>query len=249
MSSVWNILKFAYCAWQSRPISLQKCFSSAAAWSKKKRLQSPQSARVIPYLGHTNWETGDAKWHHYSKCSPSFDFLCISVRLLKMLFIQDGNVDVERCKIKEASEARSLNLIWGSLSFALLSEDQTSFFDLAWFGGTLGWGHRDCRGWLLSKWLGYEWEHSLSRKYQTGLNSCFWMIRKKKSGKSKMLLMSSSFIWLICPSKDSLELDLGIFNTSCTREHVWNLSFCWNKWGFTRADVASYLWLHCTKNP
>lgn len=28
---LWKILKFAYCAWQSRPISQQKCISNAAA--------------------------------------------------------------------------------------------------------------------------------------------------------------------------------------------------------------------------
>lgn len=81
----WKILKFAYCAWQSHPVSQQKYTSNAAAWSKWKRIQSPQSARVTLYLGHTNWETGDAKWHHYSsKCRPSFDFLRISVILFKM---------------------------------------------------------------------------------------------------------------------------------------------------------------------
>lgn len=75
---LWKILKFAYCAWQSHPISQQKYTSNAAAWSKWKRIQSPQSARVTLYRGHTNWETGDAKWHHCSsKCRPSFDFLCI----------------------------------------------------------------------------------------------------------------------------------------------------------------------------
>lgn len=88
---LWKILKFAYYAWQSHPISQQKCISDAAVWSKWKRFQSPQSACVILYLGHTNWETGDAKWHHYSsKCSAPFDFLCISVVFFKMLFFYLG---------------------------------------------------------------------------------------------------------------------------------------------------------------
>lgn len=72
-------------AYSASPISQQGNVSAAlAVWSKWKRFQSPQSARVVLYLGHTNWETGSAKRHHYSsKCSPSFDFLCGSVVLLK----------------------------------------------------------------------------------------------------------------------------------------------------------------------
>lgn len=158
-------------------------------WSKWKRFHSPQSARVILYLGHANWETGDAKWHHYSaKCPPSSDFLCISAVLFKTLFIHDGNL--QSSKIKGGWCGRDcMNLIWCSWGFALLSEDQTSH-SLIWsdLGGTLKWGHRDYRGWLVSKWLGYEWEHSLHRKYQTRVDSCFWIIHQKKSGDAKMLL-------------------------------------------------------------
>lgn len=53
-------------------------------------------------------------------------------------------------------------------------------FDLEWFGGTLEWGHPDYRGRMVSEWRGYEWEHSLGRKFQTGVDSCFWITPQKR---------------------------------------------------------------------
>lgn len=64
-----------------------------------------------------------------------------------------------------------------------------TFFDLEWFlggGGTLKWGHQGYRGWLVSKWLGYEWKHSLHRKYQTRLVTCLWIIQHKKREKKNL---------------------------------------------------------------
>lgn len=184
MAFVKNTEICILCLTESPHLSAEMYQQCCSVWSKWKRFQSPQSARVTLYLGHTNWETGDAKWHHYpTKCSPSFDFLCISVVLFQALFIQDGNL--QSGKIKEGMKRAGHRVrVWSEVlgGFALLSEDQTSH-SLIWsdLGGTLKWGHGDYRGWLVSKWLGYEWEHSLHRKYQTGVVSRCWIIHKKKN--------------------------------------------------------------------
>lgn len=182
--------------------------------SKWKQFQSPQLAHVILYLGHKNWETGNANWHHYSaKCSPPFDLLCISDVLfpksfffysIQHFFLSKAANKGKREEWNPKSEAlRLCTIIRGS---------NITFFDLEWFlggGETLKWGHQGYRGWLVSKWLGYEWKHSLHRKYQTRLVTCLWIIqhkkkRKEKSGDDKMLLMSPSCIF--GHQKDSTDL-------------------------------------------
>lgn len=122
---LWETLKFAYRAWHSHPISQQKFISSAAEWSKWKWFQSPQPACVTLYLGHTNQEAGDAQWHHYStKCSPPLDFLCVSVVLLKKLFIWGGNFT--KLVKKELSEQLGYKVwvwseVWGVCTIILWS--------------------------------------------------------------------------------------------------------------------------------
>lgn len=150
---LWKILKFAYCAWQSHPISPQKCISTAAVWSKWKRFQSPQSAHVILYLGHTNWETGDAKWHHYStKCSPSFDFLCISVILFKMLFIQGGNLQSGKIK---AGMKRVGHKVWvWSEVLGALHYYRRIKHHILWSG--VIWGNSQVRSWRLQRMTGIK---------------------------------------------------------------------------------------------
>lgn len=102
--------------------------SSAAVWSKWKRFQLLQSACVILYLGHTNWLTGDGKWHHYfTKCSPPFDFLCIFVEVSKYFYLRWQFAERPAAKKKKkGSGIQSLSLMSGSGDFALLSKDQTS---------------------------------------------------------------------------------------------------------------------------
>lgn len=91
------------------------CISIAAVMSKWKQFQSPQLAHVILYLGHTNWETGNANWHHYSaKCSPPFDLLCISVVLFsKFFFFYSIQHFFSFKSCKQRQERRVESKVWG----------------------------------------------------------------------------------------------------------------------------------------
>lgn len=78
--------------------------SRAALRSKWKPIQWPQSASVALYLGHTNQQRGDAKWHHYSSnCRPSL-WLPAHIRYAflffptKILFIQNDKLQKWRIK-------------------------------------------------------------------------------------------------------------------------------------------------------
>lgn len=182
--------------------------------SKWKQFQSPQLAHVILYLGHKNWETGNANWHHYSaKCSPPFDLLCISDVLFPKSFFLFNTAFFSFKSCKQRQERRVEYKVWGSEA---LHYYQRIKHHILWSGvifrrgETLKWGHQGYRGWLVSKWLGYEWKHSLHRKYQTRLVTCLWIIqhkkkkRKEKSGDDKMLLISPSCIF--GHQKDSTDL-------------------------------------------
>lgn len=112
---------------------------------------------------------------------PLLTFLCVSVVLFKNAFYSRWQFAERETKgrgcsnwdTKSGSDTRFSGLC------TIIRASNITFFDLEWFGGTLQWGHSGNRRWLVSKWLGYEWEHSPHRKYQTRVVWCFWIIHKK----------------------------------------------------------------------
>lgn len=90
---------------------------------------------------------------------------------------------------KQRQERRVEYKVWGSEA---LHYYQRIKHHILWSGvifrrgETLKWGHQGYRGWLVSKWLGYEWKHSLHRKYQTRLVTCLWIIQHKKKEKKNL---------------------------------------------------------------
>lgn len=140
-----------------------------------------------------------------------------------MLFFIQYSIFFSFKSCKQRQERRVESKVWGSEA---LHYYQRIKHHILWSGvifrrgGTFKWGHQGYRGWLVSKWLRYEWKHSLHRKYQTRLVTCLWIIqhkrkRKEKSGDDKMLLMSPSCIWPFWSSKGLHRFDHSISNVLC----------------------------------